>query len=65
MPTQIHALSARQSEWLDFIQAISLQKARSFSRFQYLAMLQLENLAYTLKSFWNIIEIKRGIAIIP
>ena len=44
MPTQIHALGTRQSEWLDFIQAISLLKAMSFSRFQYLAMLQLENL---------------------
>ena len=50
MPTQIHALGAPQSVWLDLIQAISLQKARSFSRFQYLAMLQLENLAYTLKT---------------
>ena len=60
MPTQIHVLGARLSEWLDSIQAISLQKARSFSRFQYLAMLQLEYLAYTLKTFWNIIEIKRN-----
>ena len=51
IPTQIHALGARQREWLDFILAISLQNARSFSRFQYLAMLQLENLAYTLKTF--------------
>ena len=50
-PTHIHALGARQREWLDFILAISLQNARSFSRFQYLAMLQLENLAYTLKTF--------------
>ena len=51
MPTQIHALGARLSEWLDSIQDIYLEKARSFSRFQYLAMLQLENLAYTLKTF--------------
>ena len=51
MPTQIHALGALESECLDFIQAISLQKAKAFSPFQYLAMLQLENLAYTLKTF--------------
>ena len=50
-PTKIPALGARQRECLDFILAISLQNARSFSRFQYLTMLQLENLAYTMKTF--------------
>ena len=50
MPTQIHALDARQSAWLDFIQPISLQKARSFSRFHYLAMLKLYSLAYTMNT---------------
>ena len=56
--------------------AISLLKAMSFSRFQYLAMLQLENLDYTFQNslkyyqnqksnrqyFLNDCNAKRGIA---